>query len=46
MKYFWPILFQICTRCHLKKREDELSTEQALIAIEEAKYGKSMSFFE
>ena len=26
----------------MKQREEELSTEKALIAIEEAKYGKSM----
>ncbi|XP_065057854.1 RUN and FYVE domain-containing protein 2-like isoform X1 [Rhopilema esculentum] len=31
---------KICTRCHLKQREDELSKEKALIAIEQAKYGK------
>jgi len=32
---------KICTRCHLRRREDEVSTEKALIAIEEAKYGKT-----
>eukprot|EP00794_Sanderia_malayensis_P000404 gene404-1039_t len=32
---------KICTRCHLRQKEDELSTERAIIAIEEAKYGKS-----
>lgn len=35
--------FKICTRCHLKQREDEICTEKALIAIEEAKYGKGRS---
>ena len=31
--------FKICTRCHLKQKEEEISTEKALTAICEAKFG-------
>lgn len=33
-------LLQVCTRCLLKQKEDELSTQKALSAIEEARTGR------
>lgn len=36
---------QVCTRCLLKQKEDELSTQKALSAIEEAKTGRGILNF-
>ena len=37
--YLYFFYFKICTRCHLKQKEEEISTEKALTAICEAKFG-------
>lgn len=37
-------LEKICTRCHLKQKEEEISTEKALFAICEAKFGLDESY--
>lgn len=34
-------LEKVCTRCHLKQKEEEISTEKALSAIDTAKFGVS-----
>ena len=35
-------LLQVCTRCLIKQKEEELSTQKALSAIEEARTGRGM----
>ena len=37
--YRTVVTFQVCTRCHLKQKEEEISTEKALSAIGAAKFG-------
>lgn len=37
-------LVKVCTRCHLKQKEEEISTEKALSAICEAKFGLDESY--
>ena len=38
-------LLQVCTRCLIKQKEDELSTQKALSAIEEARIGRGKYTF-
>ena len=48
VEVLWSVscLLQVCTRCLIKQKEDELSTQKALSAIEQARTGRGKCKYE
>ena len=48
IEVLWSVscLLQVCTRCLIKQKEDELSTQKALSAIEQARTGRGKCKYE